>query len=109
MSNDATTWGALQTALAPYIRSLPHDPTEDTNTAHMAYSGYQVYGYYSANYGCSGQWYMLVYSLENATPAPPGVLACTGNGTPNIPFTYGGATGNTTMKTVGVNGPWYAP
>lgn len=97
MSNNPTTWGPFQTALSPYISSLPHDPIEDTDTSHMAYSGYQLYGYYGAGYGCSGQWYMIVYTLENGSASyNPSVTTCDGT-----TFQYPGVGGNRT-KTVGV-------
>ncbi len=101
LSYDTTNWGALQTALSPYIKSLPHDPTE--NSTQPAFYGGQNYGY-SDWYGdgCPGQHYMLVYSLETANGPDPGVSLCGG-----IPTRYGGdpiTFPNTKTKTVGVEG-----
>ena len=45
--------------------------------------------YYSRNYGCNQQWYMIVYTLEDTNDPDlenrPGVTACDGS-----PFNYDG-------------------
>ncbi len=92
-SNDSS-WNALQTALAPYMSKLPHDPKEDGfgwgQSSH-------AYSYYSLGYGCNQQWYMFVYNLENTDNQPdPGVKACDGTY-----FQYGGNGATTNVKTVG--------
>jgi len=71
-----SSWNALITALGPYI-SLPKDPTNNT-TGTWAGGGAYSYDYYSRNYGCSQQWYMLVYKLERPDIASPGIRACDG-------------------------------
>lgn len=97
-SNSSTGWNAFQTLLSPYISSLPHDPVE-TATGYPFSAGVYTYGFYSTSYGCSGQWYMLVYQLETAKGPDPGVTACNG-----YFFQYGGSGANTAIKTVGSNG-----
>jgi len=92
-SNDAS-WDTLQTALAPYLARLPHDPRESANG--WPGGGSQSYAFYSRGYGCDLQWYMLVYRLENAQGIDPGVTACD-----NTTFRYGGDGANTNVKTVG--------
>jgi prepilin-type N-terminal cleavage/methylation domain-containing protein len=102
-SNDPTLWGPLQTMLAPYISSLPHDPKEDP-TGQFAYSGFHEYAYFTGSgYGCSGRWYMIVYTLEIASGPDSGVVSCAGDPLSNL-FKYGGAGATTATKTVGVAG-----
>lgn len=75
-SNDAS-WATLQTALAPYIGTLPKDPTNDA--AGWAGTGSFVFNYFSLGYGCNQGWYMILYKLENmANIVSPGVTACDG-------------------------------
>jgi len=87
-------WNTLQTALSPYINSLPHDPKETSGFPYLPAN--YVYGYFSSGYGCPGGWYMLVYQLETAKGIDSGVRSCDGTY-----FRYGGAGANTTIKTVG--------
>ncbi len=62
-SSGGASWTSLETALAPYIQSLPVDPI---NTGSAGYNNDQyAYSYYSNN-GTPGQWYMLVWELENS-------------------------------------------
>lgn len=75
-SND-TSWTTLQTALRPYISSLPQDPAQSASDW-PAVSGVYAFSYYSLGYGCNQQWYMLVWRPEASTPLSPGVTACTG-------------------------------
>ena len=74
-----TNWNALETALAPYIASLPLDPV---NTGSAGYTNDQyIYSYYANIYGLSGGWYMLVWELENPKPSfenTDGVTTCNG-------------------------------
>lgn len=73
------TWSTLQTELAPYLTVLPKDPQ---NTGDFGYNGSYVYSYYSYGYGGPGQWYMLVFRLENSPhriEAQDGVRACNGH------------------------------
>ena len=77
-SNDATSWVQLQTALAPYIPSLPHDPKE-SSTSWPAWGGYS-YTYFSTSKSggyCNQQMYELVYLPEVSGRASPGV-SCAG-------------------------------
>lgn len=59
------------------------------------FGGYS-YSFFSQGYGCHGQWYMLVYTLENASGPNPGITACDGT-----LFQYGGSGASTNTKTVG--------
>jgi type II secretion system protein G len=90
-----SNWTALENALKPYISKLPQDPKQDSSGA--PYSGYFSYAYYDNNYGCPGQWYMIVYRLETASGPDPGAKSCT------TFFQYGGTGSNTTIKTEGGN------
>ncbi len=68
----------LATALAPYLSKLPVDPKNDVG---YAYNGVYTYSYFAANYGTSGQWYMIVYRLEDGSSilqTKDGVRACNG-------------------------------
>lgn len=81
-NSNADTWKDLQTALAPYLTTLPTDPVN--NDLDPWAEGGLAYGYASAAWhGCTaGQWYVLIYGLEN-TEDPliqksPGVKMCDG-------------------------------
>ncbi len=76
------SWDTLASALSAYI-ALPKDPINDTPG--WAAEGKYNYSYFSLNYGCPQQWYMIVYKLEKPDIASPGVTACDGNN-----FNYGG-------------------
>lgn len=80
-SNNATQWNTLSTALGV---TLPVDPS-NSGTGSATSAGNYTYSYFANNYGCPGQWYMLVYRLESdTTPDSPGARSCT-----QI-FNYGG-------------------
>ena len=97
-SNSAdTSWTTLENLLKPYASRLPKDPQENNNTAEWGASAYH-YSYYSLGYGCSQQWYMIVYQLETADGPDPTVRACDG-----AVFQYGGAGASVKVKTVGVS------
>lgn len=74
-SNDQR-WTALAQALKPYLASVPVDPTN--NELEPWTSGALSYGYASASYGgcAAGQWYVLVYGLENTED--PTITGATG-------------------------------
>ncbi len=84
------SWDTLQSKLDGYI-NLPGDPKNETGG--WPRSGKYNYCFYSLNYGCRQQWYMLVYKLENPDIASPGVTTCNGTN-----FNYGGTI------TIGVSG-----
>jgi prepilin-type N-terminal cleavage/methylation domain-containing protein len=94
-SNDSS-WATLQTALSTYVARLPADPKQSTS-GWPGSDGSNSYAFFSLGYGCSQQWYMFVYQLENASGPDPGVRACDGTF-----FQYGGGGANTKIKTVGV-------
>lgn len=75
-SSADSSWNSLKSELSDYIQ-LPIDPINDTNG--WAGGGSYSYAYYSRNYGCSQQWYMIVYKLENPDIESPGVTACNGS------------------------------
>jgi type II secretion system protein G len=93
--SNSSNWSTFQTALSPYLEKLPQDPKQDSTGA--PYSNYFSYAYYGTSYGCTGQWYMLVYRLETASGPDPGAQSCT------TFFQYGGTSANTTIKTEGGN------
>jgi len=69
---------SLALALKPYIKTLPIDPLNQSITP---YSGGYSYGYFASNYGTSGQWYMIVFRLEQLNhpyQQQDGVRACNG-------------------------------
>lgn len=74
-SNDSS-WDTLQTNVIDFI-SLPKDPI-NTASGWAAEAGKYTYTYWSRNYGCDQQWYMIVYRLENPDITSPGVTACDG-------------------------------
>lgn len=82
-SNNAS-WATLQTALSPHLAVLPQDPVNSAGSWAGA-SGNYTYTYFSSGYGCSQQWYMLVYRLEKTTKVSPGVTTCNGTN-----FNYSG-------------------
>jgi len=68
------------------------DPVDPVNSPNVFPTG-PAYYYYSRNYGNDGQWYMLVYKLENPNPeieaqdgviAPNGTYFHYGNGTNGV-------------------------
>src|SRR5690606_7043599 len=81
-SNDES-WTNLSQALKPYLPAVPVDPVN--NELEPGTPGALSYGYASADYaGCTaGQWYVLVYGLENqedpAIANAPGVPLCDGS------------------------------
>ncbi|HEX8916963.1 MAG TPA: prepilin-type N-terminal cleavage/methylation domain-containing protein [Chloroflexota bacterium] len=74
-STDAS-WTTLQTALRPYISSLPQDPSQSASG--WPGSGAYAFSYYSQGYGCPQRWYMLIWRSEATTLRSPGVTACSG-------------------------------
>ena len=74
-SNDSS-WTTLATALNPYVSSLHKDPNQSSSDWPGG-TGYS-YAYFSLGYGCSQQWYMLVYKPEISGRPSPGVTACDG-------------------------------
>lgn len=89
-NSNHTSWDTLQTALAPYI-TLPRDPI-NTATGSPGSTGAYTYTYYSRNYNCPQQWYMIVYRLETGGMTSPGARRCTGGS-----FNYTAFTGNITI------------
>ncbi len=85
-SNDSS-WNTLSSILVPnYLGSMPKDPLNNAG-CWAADSGCYTYTFYSLDYGCNQQWYMIVYRLENpGMQASPGVTACDGTN-----FQYGAA------------------
>lgn len=80
-NSNTDSWNALRTALVQYL-SVPTDPTN--NSLEPWATGALAYGYASADWrGCTkGQWYVLVYGLEDTSDASiaksPGVKMCDG-------------------------------
>ncbi len=73
-----SSWNSLATALSKYMTKLPKDPLENNNSAEWALTGYH-YSYFSNAYGCPGQWYMIVFKLENSSgETVPLVTLCDG-------------------------------
>jgi type II secretion system protein G len=98
-SSYVSRWTALETTMSNQIPALPLDPKGVSTTS--VTSGYS-YSYYSGGHNGSepaGQWYMIVFRLEN-TPhkmeSLDGVEACDGRR-----FHYG--SGSNGIITVGGN------
>lgn len=70
-----SSWDTLKSKLSDYMQ-LPIDPINDTTG--WSGGGKYNYCYFSLAYGCSQQWYMIVYKLENPDITSPGVTACDG-------------------------------
>lgn len=78
----------------------PVDPTQGTSAVWTPIDG-KTYFYYSNSYGGSGQWYMLIFGLENHShelQSKDGVTACDGTY-----FHYG--SGSDGLITLGGNCP----
>jgi len=75
-SNDSS-WATLQTKLAPYIASLPHDPSESSSGS--AQDGSQTYLYFAYNNAeyCNLGWYIIVWRPEGSVTSP-GSTDCSG-------------------------------
>jgi general secretion pathway protein G len=76
-SNDSS-WTTLETTLSAALKKLPKDPL---NTSGWPGNSGYAYSYFSINNGgcTAGQYYMLVYRLENPAMKPsPGFLFCNG-------------------------------
>ena len=73
-----SSWDDLEVALVEGV--LLRDPVNESGG--WAGGGKYVYNYYSRNYGCNQQWYMIVYTLEDKNDPylanSPGVTACNG-------------------------------
>jgi prepilin-type N-terminal cleavage/methylation domain-containing protein len=68
------------TNLSSFIKSDPLDP-KPVASPNWAPSGGGTYFYYANSYGGSGQWYMIIYGLENTgntIQQTDGVRACDG-------------------------------
>lgn len=94
-----SSWDTLQNELKDYT-NLPKDPIDESGG--WAASNFHNYTYYSVNYNCEQQWYMLVYLLEiNNTPSP-GAYTCSSE---KPYFNYAGPPDGTNPRaiTVGEN------
>lgn len=87
-----STWGSTSdigaALVGDYIPRMPVDPVNESTISH---SGGLSYCYFATGYGGSGQWYMLVYTLESqdtAADASDGALTCNG-----VTYNYGGDDG----------------
>lgn len=82
-NSNKDTWTGLSTALSSYLSTVPKDPVN--NALDPWATGGLAYGYASANWrGCTaGQWYVLIYGLENEDDSSisnsPGVKMCDGS------------------------------
>jgi prepilin-type N-terminal cleavage/methylation domain-containing protein len=86
------------TNLGAFIKNDPLDPKPSTS-ANWTPTGSGSYYYYANSYGGAGQWYMIVFGLENTSHAlqsQDGVTACDGQY-----FHYG--TGSDGVITLGAN------
>ena len=92
------SWNNLATALAPYIKELPKDPSQSSDPAIWANSG-QAYSYVKFG-NLSG--YVIVYRLENAKGPDNGSYYDNGS----TLLRYGGTGANTNVKTVGSHPSW---
>jgi prepilin-type N-terminal cleavage/methylation domain-containing protein len=92
-SADAS-WATLQSQMSAFMSRPPIDPVNQTGG--WAYTGVYNYSYYGGwDYGCSQQWYIIVYKLEaNLNVSSPGQKACDGTY-----FNYG--SGSDGIVTVG--------
>ena len=81
-----SSWDNLESVLFEEGLLL-RDPINESGG--WAGSGEYVYNYYSRDYGCDQQWYMIVYTLEDKNDPDlgnsPGATACEGD-----PFNYPG-------------------
>lgn len=80
-SDGTGNWSTLKSALAPYMTTLPTDPL---NSGGRFSSGGYTFAYYATSFGGPGQWYMIVFRLENspnAIESQDGVNACNGHTT----------------------------
>jgi prepilin-type N-terminal cleavage/methylation domain-containing protein len=78
-----------------YINQDPIDPKQGTSAVFVG----NTYFYYSNNYGGGGQWYMIVFKLENTShflQTQDGVTTCDGTF-----FHYGN--GSNGIITIGAN------
>ena len=93
------SWITLQAALNPYLSKLSIDPKQSPSGTWPGSAGEHGYAFYSrTDSGCvQGQWYMIVYQLENAKGPDPGLTACDGEF-----YQYGGIGSDTNIKTIGV-------
>jgi len=85
-----TTASGLAPTLGEFLSKDPIDPLQGASPV-WAPTGGHTYFYYANSYGGPGQWYMIVYGLENANNpirAIAGVTACDGT-----KFDYGSASG----------------
>lgn len=98
-SNDSS-WITLQTALAPYIISLPTDPKQDSSGSPVVSgaSYAMAYSYFSIAYkGCpAGSYYLLAYRTEVAPSSSYNLTMCDGT-----TFGYNPGNGFPTTVTVG--------
>lgn len=82
--------------LSPFMAAEPLDPMQGSSPNWLPLNGGTIF-YFSAGYGGPGQWYMIVYGLENhRSPLEDldGVVTCDGTN-----FHYG--TGSNGIITIG--------
>lgn len=95
-SNTPAEWETFEAMLGI---ELPVDPVNsggDAGFHHHAYNvGNRTYSYFAQNYGCTGQWYMLIYRPEAPSDLASNVVtSCDGT-----EWSFGGA-----VITTGVDG-----
>jgi len=76
-SNDSS-WNTFTVALAPYM-NLPKDPINTASGWVLSSADSYTYTFYSLNYGCQQQWYMISYRLEKPNMVSPGIISCNGH------------------------------
>ena len=80
--------------LSPFMPTEPTDPTQASSPNWAPQNGGTIF-YFASGYGGSGQWYMIVFGLENyphSLESQDGVTACDGTY-----VHYGGSNGVITM------------
>jgi len=86
------------TSMSEFLPSMSEDPSQETSPVWTPANG-GTYFYFSADYGGDGEWYMIIFGLEDAShplQAQDGVTACDGHY-----FHYG--SGSNGVITVGGN------
>lgn len=83
-NSNHVNWDSLQSSLSAYLPILPEDPI-NTATGWAGTANVYTYNYFSSGYGCSQQWYMIVYRLETGGVTSPGIRVCNGTN-----FNYAG-------------------
>ena len=82
------SWTTLEGYLSEYLPKLPKDPVNDPLLFR------RTYNYYSKDYGCNQQWYMLIYGVESTSELPDTIATTCSATVPQLGYADAVTTGD---------------